>query len=128
MAESIGRQPIRAKKRGVRKYRPPAEKIGDNMAVGYYLIHDTCPDLYDKTIKRLVKQLKADKTPYTIAEISTKATHEQACNRINYKSVTLSGVRKVKACNTCPHMGIGKFARGRNVSDKLTIINITEGK
>ena len=98
------------------------------MSRGYYVIHDTCPDLYAETIKRLVKQLKADKTPYTIAEIITKATHEQACNRINYVGASAGGVRKLKACETCPHIGVGKLERGRNVSDKLTIINIEEGK
>lgn len=109
------------------------------MSVGYYLIHDTCPDLYDKTIKRLVKQLKADKTPYTIAEINTKATHGQACNqigeikthrqgcnRVDCSDSCMWNIHKRKICRTCLHQPDVWGNKGRNTSDKLTIINIQE--
>lgn len=90
------------------------------MARGYYLIHDTCPDLYSKVIKKIVGQLKKDKTLFTMAEISQPVLkHWRTCN-----SITARVPRKV--CGTCLHAAVEGEGLGRKNSDKLTIINILE--
>lgn len=90
-------------------------------ATGYYLIHDTCPDLYDKIIKRIVNQLKKDKTPFTMAEIDSTSAHIRGCKEINATRLDYPRIRKSKACLTCAFKD-GDL--GRKKSDKLTIINV----
>ena len=87
-----------------------------------YFIYNTCPDLYDKTIKRLTKQLKKDKVKYSILEIDDASDHARGCNEINYKGVYPWGVRKVKACLTCEHRLANNKDIGRKNSTKTTII------
>ena len=90
---------------------------------GYYHIHNTCPALYDKTISRVVKQLKKDKTAYSLLEVNQDGKHLQNCNEINYKGPRCGGTRKIKACLICAYK-----KDGRNTSTKTTIIVIKEDK
>ena len=87
-----------------------------------YFIHNTCPALYDKTVQRVVKQLKKDKVAHIVLEINQDEEHPQSCSGINYKGSSYGGhSRKLKACQSCEYQ-----ANGRKTSTKTTII--TGGK
>lgn len=88
------------------------------MSTGYYFIYDTCPDLYDKMVKKITSQFKKDKTPFIIAEIDSPVSkHWRACNDITAR-------KKPKICQVCPHKDIEGPLLGRKKSDKLTMISI----
>lgn len=93
--------------------------------MAYYLIHNTCPDLYNKYIRKVVTHLKRDKLNYAIAEIEEDVEHAQGCNKINNKGVS-PYIRKSKACLTCPYKPEGCRAVGRKNSTKTTIITIVK--
>ena len=90
--------------------------------MGYYLIQDTCPDLYAKAIRKITKQLDKDKVGYTLCEIVTSSAHKVSCNDINKKDCV---PRKSKACLSCPYAPEYKsHSADRKNSDKTTIITL----
>jgi hypothetical protein len=92
-----------------------------------YHIHDTCPVIYEKTIAKLTKQLKKDKTDYTLLEVGQNIEHSRICSDINYTGRMRyhydGHTRKLKGCLTCPYQ-----REGRKNSTKTTIITLTGGK